>query len=317
MLLRSSLRRVLIASFSLVILLIILAFPNNENKINKSKKENKVSYVKPYENSIYLIDTDEMVAKVNILYKSNNNINKVKEIIESLTIDSQKTNYIPNGFKAIIPKNTKLLNLSLKDNILKLNFNKNFLSISINNEEKMIESIVYSVTTIKDIKKVMIFVENEQLIYLPNSKKRLPLIFDRNYGINKVYDLDKINETTKTTVYYIKKNEDTTYYVPVTYVDNRNNDKIEIIIDELKSSSTTQMNLMSFLTSNTELLNYKKKENEINLSFNKYLLSDFKKKKMLEEVKYAISFSIKDNYEINKVNFYVEDSFIEECILQK
>ena len=317
MLLRSSLRRVLIASFSLVILLIILAFPSKENKISQSKKETKVSYIKPYENSIYLIDKDEMVSRVNILYKSNDNINKVKEIIESLTIGSKKTNYIPNGFKAIIPKKTKLLNLSIKDDILKLNFNKYLLNVSEKDEEKMIESIVYSVTSINEIKKVMIFVENDQLLYLPKSKKRLPLVFDRNYGINKVYDLDKINESTKTTVYYIKKNNDLTYYVPVTYVDNRNNDKIEIIIDELKSSSTTQMNLMSFLTSNTELLKYEKSENEIKLSFNKYLLSDFKKKKMLEEVKYAISFSIKDNFEINKVNFYVEDNFITDCILQK
>ena len=106
------------------------------------------------------------------------------------------------------------------------------------------------------------------------------------------------------------------YFVPVTYIDNRNDEKVEIIIDELKSSPTTQMNLMSFLTNNTELLNYSKKEDEINLTFNKFLLNDFKNKKMLEEVKYAISFSIKDNLNISKINFYVNDNFITKCILQ-
>lgn len=315
MLLRSSLRRVIIASFSLIILLLILAFPSSKSQSVKTVKNTKVSYIKPYENSIYLLDEDKMVSRVNILYKNDDIIKKAQEIIESLTIDSTKSNYIPNGFKALIPKGTKVLSINLQDNILKVNFDKNILKVSKENEEKMIEAIVFSLTSIKEVEKVMIFVEDNQLFYLPHSNKSLPLVLDRNYGINKVYDLTKIDKTSKTTVYYIKKNEDTTYFVPVTYIDNRDNNKVEIIIDELKSSSTTQMNLMSFLTSNTELLKYDQKEQEINLSFNKYLLSDFKKKKMLEEVKYAISLSLNDSMNIKKVNFYVENDFITDCIL--
>lgn len=315
MLLRSSLRRVIIASFSLIILLLILAFPSSKSQSVKTVKNTKVSYIKPYENSIYLLDEDKMVSRVNILYKNDDIIKKAQEIIESLTIDSTKSNYIPNGFKALIPKGTKVLSINFQDNILKVNFDKNILKVSKENEEKMIEAIVFSLTSIKEVEKVMIFVEDNQLFYLPHSNKSLPLVLDRNYGINKVYDLTKIDKTSKTTVYYIKKNEDTTYFVPVTYIDNRDNNKVEIIIDELKSSSTTQMNLMSFLTSNTELLKYDQKEQEINLSFNKYLLSDFKKKKMLEEVKYAISLSLNDSMNIKKVNFYVENDFITDCIL--
>ncbi len=315
MLLRSSLRRVIIASFSLIILLLILAFPSSKSQSVKTVKNTKVSYIKPYENSIYLLDEDKMVSRVNILYKNDDIIKKAQEIIESLTIDSTKSNYIPNGFKALIPKGTKVLSINFQDNILKVNFDKNILKVSKENEEKMIEAIVFSLTSIKEVEKVMIFVEDNQLFYLPHSNKSLPLVLDRNYGINKVYDLTRIDKTSKTTVYYIKKNEDTTYFVPVTYIDNRDNNKVEIIIDELKSSSTTQMNLMSFLTSNTELLKYDQKEQEINLSFNKYLLSDFKKKKMLEEVKYAISLSLNDSMNIKKVNFYVENDFITDCIL--
>ncbi len=318
MLLRSSLRRVIISSFSLIILLLILAFPSlKKNTSIKTLKTKKISYIKPYENSIYLLDEDEMVSRVNILYKNDDTLKKAKEIIESLTINSKKSNYIPNGFKAVIPKNTKLLSINLQDKIIKINFDKNILNVTEKNEEKMIEAIVYSLTSLKDVEQVMIFVENNKLLYLPNSKKQLPLIFDRNYGINKIYDLDKITKTSKTTVYYVKKNNDTTYYVPVTYIDNRENQKIEIIIDELKSSPTTQTNLMSFLTSNTELLKYDQKEEEIDLSFNKYLLSDFKNKTILEEVKYAISLSIKDTLNISKVNFYVDEKLITDCILQK
>ena len=63
-------------------------------------------------------------------------------------------------------------------------------------EEQMIEALIYSLTEIKDINKIMIFVEGETLLTLPNSKKTLPSILDRNYGINKK-DYAKLKETLR------------------------------------------------------------------------------------------------------------------------
>ena len=97
------------------------------------------------------------------------------------------------------------------------------------NEEKMIEAIIYSLTEIKEIKKIKILVENNPLTKLPNSQKKLPDCLDKNYGINKIYNLDSIKESTKTTIYYLSKFQDYHYFVPVTKINNEKTEKVEII----------------------------------------------------------------------------------------
>ncbi len=101
----------------------------------------------------------------------------------------------------------------------------------------MIEAIIYSLTEIKDIKKIKILVEGKPLTNLPNSNKKLPEYLDKSYGINKIYNIDSIKETTKTTIYYLSKNKDYYYYVPVTKVSNEKTERVEIIIKELKKYS--------------------------------------------------------------------------------
>jgi len=142
-------------------------------------------------------------------------------MINILTIDSNK--YIRDGFSKVIPKNTKLLNINIEDKLVKLNFSKELLNVDIYNEEKMIEAIVYSITSLEDINYVSIYVEGKILNKLPNSKKNLETILDRTIGINKEFNITTITDTTKTTIYYISKYNDYYYYVPITKIMNNIN----------------------------------------------------------------------------------------------
>ena len=62
---------------------------------------------------------------------------------------------------------------------------------------------------------------------------------------------------------------------------------------------------MSYLNYNTKLIDYNLTENEIDLNFNEYLFDSSENKKVLEEVIYSISYSVMDNYNVDKVNFFV------------
>lgn len=64
---------------------------------------------------------------------------------------------------------------------------------------------------------------------------------------------------------------------------------------------------MSYLNYNTKLLDYNLNENEIDLNFNEYLFDSTENKKVLEEVIYSISYSVMDNYNVDKVNFFVNN----------
>ncbi len=299
---KSSIRRICVATLALFILLIIYFFPNNDVSIKEH-----LSYIKNDEMPIFLIDDKDYVARTSIVKSSKNINDQIKEIIETLTINSQKSNYIRDGFKPIIPKDTKVLDLKLDSEILTINFSKEFLNVSKENEDKMIEALIYSLTEIKEIKKIKILVENNNFTTLPNSNKKLPEYLDKNYGINKIYNLDSLKETSKTTIYYLSKNKDYYYYVPVTKVSNEKLERVEIIIKELKSTPIYHTNLISYLASSTSMTNYELLESTISLSFNNYLIANLKDDAVLEEVKYSIALSLRDTYGINEVIFSIPD----------
>lgn len=300
---KSSIRRICVATLTLFILLIIYFFPSNDTIIKEH-----LSYITKDEMPIFLVDNSDYVARTSIVKNSSETIEQIKEIIEALTKNTKKSSYIRDGFKPIIPEGTKILDLKLEENILTINFSKELLNVVHCDEQKMIEAIIYSLTEIKDIKKIKILVEGKPLTNLPNSNKKLPEYLDKSYGINKIYNIDSIKETSKTTIYYLSKNKDYYYYVPVTKVSNEKTERVEIIIKELKSTPIYHTNLISYLAASANMTNYELLESTISLSFNNYLIANMKEEDILEEVKYSIALSIRDTYGINEVIFNIPDT---------
>lgn len=310
MLKKKLIKRIMILVCCLFIIGILYVFPSS------TSTEEDVDFIrKEDQDIIYLIDENNFVARVNVVLENKDDLKKAREIIELLTINSSKEDYIRDGFHPIIPQNTKIIDLSLDNKILKINFTKEFLNVSKDDEQKLIESLIYSLTELESIDSITIFVEGNILDELPNSKMNLSPTLDRKFGINKIYNLNSIDNSSKTTIYYISKYEDFYYYVPVTKVNNSEQEKIEIIIKELSSSTMYQTNLMSYLTSNTELINYSVLSDSIVLNFNNNILADINSNEILEEVVYSINLSISDNYDIKSVMYLVEDNIINNYVL--
>ena len=246
------------------------------------------------------------IVETKVVNKSSNEIlDKIRDIISTLTINSDKQKYIDDNFKPLIPENTKVLDITLVDGLLKINFSQELLNISASQEEKMIEAIVYSLTKLEEVQKIMLFVEGKKLDCLPNSKKALPLELTKSYGINKVYNVNNVFTMDVLNLYYYININDDYHLVPVSIFTNNSDDKVEVIIEELKASPIHQSNLMSFLASNATLLDYEIKENTIKLEFSSYILDNFFNDKLIEEVKYAISASLCDTLGVKQVDFIV------------
>lgn len=306
MLKKFTIRKIAITSLLLLLAIILYNYPEEINTVKETPHHKTMD--------IYLIDNHDYVAMTKINSNSSNSYDQIPELINSLTIGNNNDN-LPEGFKAIIPENTKLLEYDLKDNLLKVNFSKEFLNINSESENKMIEALVYSLTTIKEVKNVMIFVEGERLLKLPNSGKPLDIYLNRNYGINKVIDINDIHDTSMVTIYYLSKQNDY-YYIPVSYISNNKSDKIEIIINNLKANKLNNSNLLSHLNYQVELMNYEATEQEISLDFNELLLNSVYEGKLKEEVKYAVSYSIHDTLGIENVIFMVNSNKIDEFRLE-
>ena len=307
-------KKLILCSLVIFSVFLICFVPKKQNNVKIKEQLNYKDNVDT--STIFLLDPNNYISCTKIVTKEKNIEEKAKELLEALTIDSSMQDSIPNGFKPIIPSNTKILSINYKDNTIKINFSKDLMETKKENEEAIIESIIYTLTSISDIKYVVIFIENELLTKLPKSKINLPSTLDRSFGINKEYNINKLDNVNKTTVYYINTFNNKSYYVPVTKINNDSRSKIEIIIDELSSNNTYKTNLMSYLNSNTKLINAEEKENELHLSFNNSILDDINSQKILEEVIYTISLSIKDNYNVDSVIFSVDNKEIYKSVLK-
>jgi len=293
-------RKLIISFLTLFVLTIIYLFPTSY------KYDTTVTIKEPTLNTVYLLNNNFLVETTII---SNDNINildKVKDIIDTLTINGSKAKYINEDYSPLIPENTKVLDISLDNNLLKINFSKDFLNVNSNTEEKVIESIVSSLLKIDDIKEIMIFIEGEKLDRLPISKKVLPITLDKSYGINKVYDITDVFDMDMYTLYYYVNINNEYHIVPVSMFSKTSEDKVSIIIEELKSAPIYQSNLMSFLNSNVSILDYEIKENTIKIEFSNYLLDSFFNEDLIEEVKYAVKLSLQDSLNVENVYLYID-----------
>ena len=290
-------RKFIITTFAFLIFFITLLFPSNKEMTTSST----TTYSEGEKTTIYLLNKNNYVSRAEVITKNKELISKIEELITFLTIGSKNNIYIPSIFEPVIPSNTKVLSLDFQNGLLKINFSKEFLNMPAKYEKKIIESLVYTFTDFEEINQLIIFVENQILDQLPNSKEKLPHILTRDMGINTIYNIDNLKNVQKTTTYYLAVENEIAYYVPVTLFENNNKDKVEIVIERLKSNPHLQTNLISYLNASTELNSYELLEEEIKLSFNDALFEGLNSEEMKEQVEYSISLSIKDTLNVKNV----------------
>lgn len=315
MLKQKSLRKILITTAGLFTLFLVYLIPKPNTDLN-IKEEIEYINKEVVTNEIFLLNNHNMLAKTKVVIESEKIVDKAKELINILTVGGIGENKIPSGFKSIIPEETKLLSIDYNNNLLKVNFSKELLNINEELEEKVVEAIVFSLTSINEIEKIIIYIDSNILTKLPKTSLNLPSTLDRSFGINKQYDLQSLNDITSVTIYYIDSYNENTYYVPVTKYINDNRDKIRIIVDELSSSSVSNTNLMSYLNSNTKLLKVNESNNILDLTFNSYIFNNIEDKDILEEVIYTLCLSIRDNYNVSEVVINVNDEEIYKSVLK-
>ena len=308
-------KKIITCLVALFAILLIYLIPSNEEVVNYKEE---VEYVNKEvkTNTIFLLDSNNYLASTKIIIENTDTEDIAKELINALIIDSSMQDKIPSGFKSIIPSGTTILNLTYDNNVIKVDFSEDLMNTNIENEERIIEAIVYTLTSIDNVDFVIIYMNGQILTKLPQSKITLPSTLDRSIGINKEYNITSTKDITKTTIYYISKFNDDMYYVPVTKVNNDTRSKIEIIIDELSSTNVYKSNLMSYLNSNTEIISVNENEDELVINFNSAILGDINTKDILEEVIYTISMSVNDNYDVENVILSVENEEIHKSVLK-
>lgn len=312
-------RKIMVIASALFALLLIYMMPKDKIYTLKQDLPQDLQYVSDSKlvDVIYLLDHEDYLGQTLVATSSNRSVeSRAKELLEVLISDGAGENKIPNGFLSILPSETKILSLKYDNHLLKVNLSKELMDVKAEYEEKMVEAIVYTLTSIPEVEKIILYLEGDILSRLPQSKIILPATLDRSFGINKDYSITTIKDINQVTVYYLNKYNDTYYYVPVTKYVNDNREKIMIIIDELTGSYSANGNLLSFINSNTKLLSINKTDDVLELGFNDYIFNDINERDILEEVIHTITYSVKSNYDVNEVVFEVNNQEIYKSTLK-
>lgn len=307
MLKRKAIRKILITTFTLFTLFVLYLIPTKLNDPDMLTLDYDVEYTSQIgTNAIYLLGPNNYLVKTNVLLDESSPEAKIKSILNYLTLN--KTEKLPSGLRGIIPENTILKSLTIENKIATLEFSHSFFDVADNMEERLVEAVTYSLIDLNEVTGVTLKVEGVLVSELPKSKKKVPEVLTKDFGINKVYDIDHRNGIQKVTLYYLDKVSNNNYYVPVTKYVNDSRDKIKIIIDQLSSSYIYETNLMSYLNQDTELLDYQENDGIMVLDFNEAI---FNNHDLLEEVLYSISYSVFDTYGVDTIELKVNGQEIE------
>lgn len=295
MLKTKAIRKIFTTTLTMFIILTVFTIPTTTKEKNILRTNLEIEDVTNLSSDkVYLLNSDELLVRVEAFIAGNDKENKIKNIIEYLTISNNK---VPSGLKGYIPEKTKILNFNLDENVVTLNFSKDFLNHQKDDRKLIITGLVYSILEIDNIESVIIQVADK---YLDDYKYPL----DKNIGINNKYLLNSRKDLNRVVVYYLNNINDKNYFVPITKYLNDKRDKIEVIIDELKNNNDSK-NLISYVNNNLELVNYKEESDVLFLNFNDYLLdgNDEINKSILN----SIAYSVFSNYDVNMVMFEVNN----------
>ena len=299
MLRKKALNRIYLTTLVLFIMLISFTFDYLDEDKNTNLQE--IEYVANLNTMhIYLLNEDNYLVKVDILINKKDVIETSYEILNNLSVNNKKY----SNLKGIIPSNTKINNISYENNVITVDFSKDLLKVNSYLEEKVIESIVYSLLEIEGVENVIIKIDGENLEKLEKSNKSLPILLNETFGINKTYDIKSLKDTKKVVLYYVFNNDESDYFVPVTKYLNSKDDKVKIIIDSLSGNYFSNTNLSSYLNKKTDI-NFSLDEDILTFTFSSL------NEENLESVTYSLASSVFDSMDVNKVIFEVDDKIVD------
>ncbi|RLQ98017.1 GerMN domain-containing protein [Falsibacillus albus] len=274
------------------------------------KNSNKATE-KAIQTELYLINKDGYVVAQTFALPNTQSI--AKEALEYLVDGGPVTEMLPNGFRAVLPADTEVLGVDIKDDgKAVVDFSKEFTKYQAADEQKILQAITWTMTQFDTVKKVELRVNGTPLKEMP--VKGTPISADglsRADGINM--DTSGVADITNThpiTVYYLSQNGKGYNYVPVTKrVDNSERDDVAAVVKELVDGPGYNSNLVTDFLPDVKLVDAPEFDaGKVTLNFNESVLGSFKEKKISQYLMNSLVLSLTEQPEIKSVAIEVNGS---------
>ncbi|RAP77829.1 GerMN domain-containing protein [Paenibacillus montanisoli] len=214
--------------------------------------------------TLYLKDHNGLLAPVSVMANLGADEKIGQKALEMMVEGSSYESEIPDGFQAVLPKGTTIkgLNLVADQKLAVVDFNQSFADYNIADERKIVEAITWTLTSLPDIQKVEIHLEGQKLAEMPQDGMPIDEQLTRAVGINlEAAENVNYSQSTPVTIYFSAVTPDNEpYYVPVTRLVNRSNNKAKTAIEQLISGPINDLPLKAVMTPDVLVKNVTKKD---------------------------------------------------------
>ena len=178
-----------------------------------------------------------------------------KETLKAM-IDTQtnREDMIKVGLYPVIPSNTQILGMTIRDGLCKVDLSKGFLDIKDKKEEEVIlQSVVYTLTEFPTVDKVQIYIEGDVISSLPYGTFAGDILKRENINY-----LGQKPAPDTVLVFYENTDLMNPMFVPVTkpieIIDDVSNKNILDILDSLMVEPPSESGLQSRIPANTKVI---------------------------------------------------------------
>lgn len=194
-----------------------------------------------------------------------------KAALECL-IDSPelKAELAEKGLKPSLPEGTKILGMTIRDGLAKVDFSKEFLNSADKvAEQNAINAVVYTLTEFPAVEKVQILVNGKPLKKCPKGTVLKDVLYREKINLEPAGAAT--GDSVPVTLYFksSSKNGSFTYFVPVTRMVKKSDNMIKTAVEELVKGPAGNMGLVSVLPEDTKVLDVNQKESEVVVNFSK------------------------------------------------
>jgi germination protein M len=228
--------------------------------------------------TMYMKDINSYVAPVTVHIPTTDAV--ARTTLEYMVEDGAGKNVLPAGFKGLLPKGTtvKGLDINKDKKIATVDFSKEFNNYAAADERKLLEAVTWALTGFPNVNEVRIWVEGKELKEMPVGRLPIDGSLSRAMGINleRAEGVD-YGQTTPVTLYFLSQSDGgNPYYVPVTRMVKRTEDKAKATIEQL-IAGPMRNNLFSVMASTVDMPKVDSAGGIITVNFTDTLLGPDKK----------------------------------------
>lgn len=254
---------------------------------------------------LYLIDKNGLVVPQTLNLPKTESV--AKQALEYLVDNGKVTDMLPNGFKAVLPADTKLT-VNVKDKVATVDFSNEFKNYQPEDELKILQSVTWTLTQFDSIEKVKLQMNGHPLEEMPVNGTPIGDELTRKDGINlDISNSGDITNSKAVTVYYLSGEKGGYYFVPVTKrVSNKIENNIDAAVQELVKGPSGNSNLLNEFSPDAKLIDKPKVQNgNVTLNFNEAIYGSFDEKIISKNVLQSLVLSLTEQKGIESVSITV------------